>query len=142
MTKVLGIDPGQNTGMALYSENTIIELFTIQPIGLLDVIYQYEPEIVIYEDSRLQSHVWTGPMPKAAAMKVARNLGQIDAWCSLIVEICAKRHIPCRGISPKDKGAKVDSKRFKEVTGWIGKSNQHERDAAMVAWPFTARFTR
>ena len=54
----------------------------------------------------------------------------------LIVEACAKHGIPAHGISPKGKGRKVDADRFHAITGWSARCNQHERDAAMVAWPF------
>lgn len=50
--------------------------------------------------------------------------------------ICAKLEIPAHGISPTRKGAKVDAERFAAITGWEGSSNEHTRDAAMVAWPY------
>ena len=34
------------------------------------------------------------------------------------------------------KGSKLDAEAFGLVTGWEGKSNQHERDGAMVAWQY------
>lgn len=30
----------------------------------------------------------------------------------------------------------LDAEQFAKVTGWTGSSNQHERDAAMVAWQY------
>jgi hypothetical protein len=80
--------------------------------------------------------VWTTAGSRAAALKIARNVGQIDAWCSLITAICADLGIPAHGISPTAKGAKLDAEAFALVTRWTGRSNQHERDAAMVAWPY------
>ena len=44
--------------------------------------------------------------------------------------------IQAHGISPKGKGAKVNAERFEQVTGWTGASNEHTRDAAMVAYPY------
>jgi hypothetical protein len=40
--------------------------------------------------------------------------------------------ISAHGISPKHKGRKLDAETFNKLTGWQKKSNQHERDAAMV----------
>ncbi|MNL63925.1 hypothetical protein D3C87_1880960 [compost metagenome] len=57
----------------------------------------------------------------------------MDAWCSLITSICADLGIPAHGISPTAKGAKLDAAAFAIVTGWTARSNQHERDAAMLA---------
>jgi len=77
---------------------------------------------------------------RPAALKMARNVGEIDAWSRLIVAVCANLSIPCISVSPKGKGKKLDAKQFAVVTGWIAKSNQHERDAATVAWPYRNTF--
>lgn len=135
MTCILGLDPGQSTGCAIYRAGVLAHLETIAPEDIADYIAQVGPDRVIFEDSRLQSKVWT-PVKGAAALKVARNIGEIDAWCRLITAVCARLGIPAHGISPKGKGAKTDAARFAAITGWAGKSNEHARDAAMVAWPY------
>lgn len=94
------------------------------------------PSRVIFEDSRLQSHTWTQAASRAAAAKMARNVGQVDAWCSLVVAICAKHGIPAHGISPLAKGGKLNAEQFEKATGWTAASNQHGRDAAMTAYPY------
>lgn len=133
---ILGIDPGASTGVATFVDGRLIGLDTISPSEIADRLDGSMPVRVIFEDSRLQSHAWTQVKSRAAALKMARNIGEIDAWCKLIVALCASRDIPAHGISPKGKGAKLNAKQFEAATGWIGKSNEHERDAAMVAWQF------
>lgn len=132
---ILGIDPGASTGCALYRAGALVHLQTIQPHELDSYITEVRPARVVFEDSRLQSHVWT-PAKGAAALKVARNVGEIDAWCRLITAICERMSIPARGISPQSKGAKLTAPQFELMTSWSGRSNQHERDAATVAWPY------
>lgn len=135
---ILGIDPGANTGVAVFEGGRLSRLITIEPVHIGRLIDGHQPERVIFEDSRLQSHVWTGAArSKAAAVKIGRNIGEIDAWCKLIVAECAQRGIPAHGISPKQKGTKIESQdAFNRITGWTGASNEHTRDAAMVAWPY------
>lgn len=135
MTCILGMDPGSATGCAIYRAGTLAHLETIAPEDIADYIVQVGPTRVIFEDSRLQGHVWT-PAKGAAALKVARNIGEIDAWSRLITAVCERRGIPAHGLSPKAKGAKLTSDQFAAVTGWAGRSNQHERDAAMCAHPY------
>lgn len=138
MIRILGIDPGQSTGLAVFVGGKLDELGTCRPLQLAEVIERVGPSRVVYEDSRLQSYLWTA-RDKAAmgvALKTARNLGQIDAWCGLILEVCEQLGIDAIGVSPKNKGAKMDAQAFATMTGWTGSSNQHERDAAMVAWPY------
>lgn len=138
---ILGIDPGANTGLACFEGGVLTWLRTIEPHSIEHCLRQHAPARVVFEDSRLESKVWTTAGNRAAALKIARNVGQIDAWCSLITAICADLGIPAHGISPTAKGAKLDADAFALVTRWAGRSNQHERDAAMVAWPYrrTAR---
>ena len=135
---ILGIDPGANTGIASYINGKLMHLATVAPVDIAERIEATRPARVVFEDSRLQSHAWTAQAKasRGAALATARSLGEVDAWCKLIVAICAKLDIPAHGISPKSKGAKVDAARFAEITGWTGASNEHTRDAAMVAYPY------
>lgn len=133
---ILGIDPGANTGVATFIDGKLMNLRTVDPEEIPDVIRLSEPARVVFEDSRLQSHVWIKAKTVAARMKAARNVGEVDAWCKLIVAACGWHGITAHSVSPRNKGAKLDAERFKVATGWTGKSNQHERDAAMVAYPY------
>lgn len=137
-TVILGIDPGANTGLAIFRAGKLAELRTVEPAGIEAQIVAIKPSRVVFEDSRLQSHTWATAkaMSRAAAVKIARNVGQIDAWCSLVTAICAKHSIPAHGISPKSKGAKTTAEQFEKLTGWTMASNQHVRDAAMCAWAY------
>lgn len=136
MSIVLGIDPGASTGAAIYTDGTLSRLVTISPDKLARFIGGLMPDRVVFEDSRLQSHAWTTVKSRAAALKMARNVGEVDAWCKLITAICAELAIPAHGISPKGKGAKLSAERFALATGWTASSNEHTRDAAMVAFPY------
>ena len=113
-----------------------LHLDTIAPVEIAARIELARPARVVFEDSRLLSYTWTTIKSRPAALKMARNVGEVDAWCKLIVAVCEQFAIPAHGISPKGKGAKVGAEQFTRVTGWDKRCNEHERDAAMVAWPF------
>lgn len=139
MIVMLGIDPGEATGVAEFRGGELESLRTVAPVDLAGVLMELRPKSVIYEDSRLQSRVWVPGATagsKAKGMSIARDLGRVDARCADLVELCARLGILARGVSPRAKGAKFARERFAQVTGWTGSSNQHERDAAMVAWPY------
>lgn len=136
MSLILGIDPGTNTGVATYIGGKLAHLDTIAPVDIATRIEISRPARVVFEDSRLESFTWTTVKSRAIALKMARNVGEVDAWCKLIVAVCAQFDIPAHGISPTRKGAKLDAQRFAALTGWAGPSNEHTRDAAMVAWPY------
>lgn len=134
--KIIGIDPGANTGLATFKDGQLLALETIAPHQIERVLRERMPTRVIFEDSRLLSHTWTQVASRPAALKMARNVGEVDAWCSLITAVCAELGIPAHGVSPRGKGGKVKADQFARITGWMGRSNEHERDSAMVAWPY------
>lgn len=133
---ILGIDPGVHTGIATYQKGALVDLQTIQPHQIGAYLLEAKPTRVIFEDSRLTSFMFNQVKSRPAALKMARNVGEIDAWCRLITSVCGELSIACHGISPKGKGAKVGAEAFTRATGWTGASNQHTRDAAMCAWKY------
>lgn len=134
---LMGIDPGQRTGAALYRDGALTALCTVTPIEVHTLIREVVPDMVVFEDSRLQSRVWTANKVRpAAGLKIARDVGRIDMLCELIQAECERLRITCHGVSPKGKGAKVNAEAFERITGWATASNEHTRDAAMVAYPY------
>jgi len=139
--RVLGFDPGVNMGVAIYEDGKLAELLTIDAIALTDIFASYagDPLFIAFEDSRLQSHIWIPSQSKGVAANIARKVGMVDAWCYMIERYCEGWNVAYMRISPKAKGEKLNAEDFNRVTGWAGKSNQHERDAAMVAWQFRGK---
>ncbi|OJX11238.1 hypothetical protein [Delftia sp. 67-8] len=138
---VLGMDPGKHTGLAWIVDGQLQGLEEIEPAEIALVLQERRPTLVIFEDSRAARRTWTANGSDGARKKIARNVGEIDAWCKLIVGLCAALGIPCHGMPPSAKaggahGAKIDAATFSRLTGWAGRSNQHQRDAAMIAWSF------
>ena len=133
---ILGIDPGLRTGVAHFEGGKLMHLETVHPIDIHGLLLRCKPGMVVYEDSRLQSHVWKRGTGIAAAAKIARNVGEVDAWCRLIEHTCSKLGIKAHGVSPQGKGRKLNALQFERLTGWVRSTNQHERDAAVVAWGF------
>jgi len=134
--KILGVDPGAHTGIAVFVGGKLSALETIAPHQVGDYIKASGAQRVVFEDSRLISHTWSTVTSRTAPLKMASNVGEIDAWCRLITQVCAEIGLPAHGVSPKGKGQKINGQSFASLTGWAGTCNQHERDAAMVAWPY------
>ncbi len=133
---LIGLDPGASTGVAIYIGGKLDKLATVEPWRIPEVIQAHGADRVVFEDSRLTSYMFTTVKSRPAALKMARNVGEVDAWCKLIVAVCDQLKIPAHSISPKNKGSKLNAKEFAAATGWDGKSNQHERDASMCAHQF------
>ena len=132
---VVGVDPGANTGIAWYVDGTLQKIESEASLQALFFHLHIGIGLVVFEDSRLQT-TFLRQANARAMLKIARNVGEIDAYCKLIESECNRLSIKCIGISPKNKGAKLNSEDFMRLTGWTRKTNQHERDAAMVAYRF------
>lgn len=136
MKPLIGIDPGKQTGIAVYHDGVLVQLRTVSPIEVAEVLRESGATRVVMEDSRLQSAVFPRAVGPRAMLKIARNVGEIDQICRRIEAVCETAGIELIRVSPQRKGAKLNAARFREITGWTGRSNQHERDSAMCAWPY------
>ena len=130
---LIGIDPGKHTGIAIYRDGALCELHTLSPDMIEALLVRVRPDLVVFEDSRKQSPVFSRGVSARATLKIARNVGEIDQLCRQIEDMCRRHGLESVGVSPLRKGAKLDAARFAQITDWTARSNQHERDAAMVA---------
>lgn len=134
---VVGLDPGIVTGVAVYHDGQLHDLYDVTPADSLAMVEDMTFDLLVFEDSRQQSHVWNvAGLSKPAAIKVARDIGRIDMQCSMLEFQCLQAKRAFRAISPEHKGAKLGATSFNCRTGWTRRSNQHQRDAAMAAYPF------
>lgn len=137
---IIGIDPGTTTGFAAFRDGKLFHLQSCSTLELLDMIRDAEDWAgIVFEDSRRTSFAFSARNARtsvAAQLKIARNIGMVDGFCALIEQAAADACIPILGLRPEDKGQKLDAARFTALTGWAAPSNQHQRDAAVVAWRY------
>lgn len=136
--RVIGIDPGQATGVAVYENGKLAQLYTLSPDTIENWLTENTVDLLIFEDSRGTGKTFTAAKAPsvAAALKIARNVGEIDRLCKDIEAMCKRMGIEAYGVTPARKGAKRNAAQFAQITGWPKRSSQHARDAAMVAWPY------
>jgi hypothetical protein len=133
--KVLCIDPGVTCGLAFFEGGELSQLESGRPVDAIRQIGDWGPEIVVMEDARLTKHIWHGSGvagSQARAKAIGANVGMNRGIGLVIIQVCEMRGLKTICISPNQKGAKVGADQFRQLTGWSGKSNQHERDAAML----------
>lgn len=145
---VIGIDPGDTTGLAVYEMGKLVAIATVKPFMLFPFLAAYPDAVLVFEDSRQQSAVWgfkDGKQDVSTSVKLryARNLGQIDGQCRDIDDWTALHGYRVYRVSPKNKGKKWVLDEFLQITGWQSyhkqrarQPSQHEMDAALIAWPF------
>lgn len=134
----LGIDPGTTTGLAV-SEHGKLLVVTSMPLhrALFMVLEQHAEHgvTVWYEDARLRR--WFGKMDAeqrkyGAAVREGAGAAKRDAaiWGDFLED----HKIPHVAVKPVTGATKRSAEQFRRMTGWVGQTNEHGRDAAGLVW--------
>ena len=74
---------------------------------------------------------------KAVSIAIATDVGKVMATAHHIKEMLIAAGYPVKLVTPLKgplkRQAKDDAKYFNKITGWTGRSNQDQRDAALIA---------
>lgn len=74
---------------------------------------------------------------KAVSIAIAMSVGKVQATTHHIKELLESAGYAVKLITPLrgevKRQAKADANYFNKLTGWIGRSNQDQRDAALIA---------
>lgn len=132
---ILGIDSGTNTGFALYfrPEKRFLILQTIKIHKALDwtlELHRKHPGNLYLrvEDANKATGGRSGDAHMAVGAGSIMRDGRI--WRDFMEDY----GIPHEMCKPNRKTTKLDSKIFKQITGWQGQTNSHMRDAGMIVW--------
>jgi len=135
LTDIIGIDPGTNTGIAVYNIKSgalvLVETRMIhRAMQYVLLRWDEQKSIKVYlEDSR---NISRGG--KNAAF-MAQGAGSIKRDCSIWEDFLKDYGIEHQFIRPgKNSKLKVTADYFKKVTGWQGRTSNHSRDAAFLCY--------
>lgn len=142
MSLIIGIDPDlKASGVAIVVRNKISELKNMPFPELIEYITALaaDNEITVkLEDvnawSSVKHRAGTGP---AAMRKISQNVGQVKAVATLIKQSLNSKGIEVHLVKPLRGEVKMQAKKnsayFNKLTGWTGRSNEDNRDAALIA---------
>lgn len=142
---IIGVDPGVHTGIAVYDrESNRLDLLrtctaeraTETVSNLVDVYTGFggQPVLVKVENPSFNLPVFNQGerLNDRALLKKAQNVGMNKRDATILINQLAAAGVDVEGIRPSRKKWSTDF--FRSVTGWQGRTNQHERDAARVCW--------
>jgi hypothetical protein len=138
--KVIGIDAGKATGLAIYDTETgqfdnVYSTTFWGAISAIDVLIAHSMpgkyELAAVVELPTTKAVWHKAKSDGAKNRTAVNVGSVIREAELIVEYLENHGI--RVIKQHPRG-KVDAAYFKRVTGWHGATNSHSRDAGMMCF--------
>ncbi len=136
---VCGIDPGVNTGLAIW--DTVARAFLdIRCSGIVDAMryllaLQGENKIglIVFEDARKRKWI-----PREKDLKEfkgrAMGAGSVKRDCSIWEEWCKYHRIEFVKTPPRAGMTKLTDRYFQGITGYDRRTNEHGRDAAMLVF--------
>ncbi|EOR06697.1 hypothetical protein [Acinetobacter tandoii] len=144
MTKILiGIDTGVNTGFAVAADRG--NGGELEQVGSLSITQAMEKvkelieqwgisNVCLYiEDARKRTW-FTGGREKSQGVGSVKRDAQIwEDWCK-------EQGFKFLMVHPAANATKKKATDFKRMTGWVGRTNEHARDAAMLVFKRFAKF--
>lgn len=149
MKIVIGIDPGQETGFAIWDctakklERVTSYTFweTIEELDIIkeECIYNgYQLRVVIEDPYQNKPTFKRNKMSKGEIDRRAQNVGMNKEHGRLLVQYCERKGLIVYKSKPTKKSmTKLDAKQFENITGFKGRTNSHGRDAAMLVYQFS-----
>lgn len=140
MAIYVGIDPGVNTGMAVWDTKTRTLRFvaTLPILEAMSYVKSFREVIspdceLFIEDARLRK--W---LPRERSISEYRGrlmgAGSIKRDCEIWEEFAQRLGITIHLLPPRKGATKWDAEYFKKVTGWKGRTSNHARDAAILVF--------
>lgn len=142
---VLGIDPDKGWAIADHSrpkENRMLGAGSVKGLHEMFVLLREmaNDEVLQIDEVRIErpvnKHAYQRPGQSTAAMKsiavnVGENLAKGDALYYFCLGLGFENVVRT---SPIKNGTKLSAKQIELFTGWRKKTNEHARDAIIIAW--------
>ncbi|MBO7681536.1 MAG: hypothetical protein J6T17_02145 [Clostridia bacterium] len=139
----IGIDPGENTGLAVW-DGSLLRFREVSTLPLWRAMeevrrwhysctVQQVPLLVVFEDARKRT--WF-PAERSSAEYRGRLMGAGAAKRDARIweEFLDAAHIPFEARKPQAGLTKWSADYWSHVTGWKGRTSEHARDAGLLVF--------
>ncbi len=130
----IGIDPGTNTGIAVWDRKSkcFKSIDTVKIHIAMEMVKYYRDVAtlrrVLYEDARKRK--WLGDKGRESL----QGAGSIKRDSAIWDDFLKSLGIDAVSVPPSSNRTKLKSEEFKRLTKWMRRTNEHGRDAAMLVW--------
>ena len=145
MAILIGIDPGEHTGFAVWdtTTHTFLQVQTLMLHQAMDEVRRWNyacllaekaiPFAVIFEDARQRT--WFAPERNNAEYRgKLMGAGAAKRDARIWEEYLTDNRIAFQAVKPQPGLTKWDADYFAKVTGWTGRTSDHARDAALLVF--------
>lgn len=140
----IGIDTGVNTGVAVWDnrQRTFLYIGMMKIHQAMEMVKDYQKTaseagtklIVRVEDPRQRT--WYEPMTREEERKKLQGVGSVKRDATIWEDFLHDLGVSFQMVKPSPGMTKHTAERFKALTGWKGRTNEHDRDAAMLVFGF------
>lgn len=139
---IIGIDPDrEKSGFAVFNtQQNILEINSHSFFELFKLLEAKKESISLIRieagwlNKKSNFHNRPG-QSKEVGEKIANSVGANAETGKKICEMCEYLEIPYETVKPLGTKS-IDSKLFKKITGYTKRTNQDQRDAAMLVWDY------
>lgn len=139
MAYLVGLDPGKNTGIAIWNTETqsFEALDTVQIHDALHTVFylhlDHGPVKVYFEDARKRQFL---PRERNASEYRGKLMGAGSVKRDSVIwqDALTDWGIPFEMVPPRAGATKWDAETFRNVTGYTGRTSNHARDAAILVF--------
>ena len=137
MRYFIGIDTGVRTGVAVWypASREFVSVATMTLTQALDMVRGLAADDVkvYFEDARQRRWI---PDTHDLRREMGRRqgAGSVKRDCQIWETFCKEHRIPYEAVAPQRNRTKLDAKAFKRLTGWVGRTSEHARDAAKLVF--------
>lgn len=137
----IGIDTGVNTGFAVLDnrKRSLLQVSSLSIHEAMERVRAYvdaykagegDKVIVRVEDPRQRTWFGTERMSREEERKRLQGVGSVKRDASIWDDFLKDLGVEYEMVAPKRNITKLTAERFKSITGWQGRTNEHGRDAA------------
>ena len=124
---VIGIDPGKRTGLAIVRDGYLRSLYTIDFWSTYDMLASFSAtDIKVVIEVPHNKKNWHG-------VGAAVAVGGVIREAQLLADGVERLGFSVTRVHPTGRGKKMKHAEFCKLTGWKGRTNEHARDAALLA---------
>ena len=141
----IGIDPGENTGIAIVRDGVLAECHTLplhRALGLVRKEWEsagtYARFLVVFEDAR-QRRWFPRERSQAEYRGHLMGAGAAKRDAKIWEEFLSDLRIPFEAHKPQPGLTKWSADYWAKVTGYTGRTSNHARDAALLVFGYCTR---
>lgn len=151
---VIGIDPDiELSGFAAVGRGVLFQITSMTVTQIIDYVDSLVESALISKDQILvrveaghkNKSVWSGGVQyrreasKSEIAKIAVDVGRNMGVGIVLINHFKERGVDVEEVVPRSKGRKVDASMLQKMCGWSTRTNQDQRDAAILVIPYIAK---